>query len=139
MVEMKEVMPLKVFVPKFRIILGSFFEPKWHEGLRFSISVSTPKEFEHLPRAMVFVPPFSMVKDYKAGTISEIDYRKEFIRILEERKEFIRKFLMWLKELTQQTSIDTFCFLCWEKAGKFCHRQLVAEFLKRESIKAELH
>lgn len=64
---------------------------------------------------MQLAPPWSLVK-----MEDEKEYTKEYRKILDKLDP-----AMVLEDLGEGAIL-----LCWEKAGEFCHRRLVAEWLE---------
>lgn len=89
----------------------------------YSVSVSVPS-FVCCDTIQSLVPPYDLLKRYKSGEITELQYRKEYFEILTIRQKQVLKDLINI--LTKTPNI---VILCWERKGKFCHRHLIAEFL----------
>lgn len=79
-----------------------------------SIARSSPRWFKGR-RYMQLAPPWSLVK-----MEDEKEYTKEYRKILDKLDP-----AMVLEDLGEGAIL-----LCWEKAGEFCHRRLVAEWLE---------
>ena len=74
----------------------------------------------------VFAPRYDMFQRWKNGTITNEDYMKEY-----------KEYLDTLERGTIQADLDPYnaegsslIFLCYEKSGDFCHRHILAEWLK---------
>lgn len=78
-----------------------------------------------------FLGPWKELLDgYKKGDISEEEYRDLYLRSLEKSWEaFSNWFLV--------NSSKNIVMLCYEGKGKFCHRHLLAEFLKSKGYECE--
>lgn len=70
-------------------------------------------------------PTWEMVLPYKKGELSEEDYTKQYLEILE--KSYTDNLDWWDDFLLQ----DRIALLCFCKAGAFCHRLLLTEFIGR--------
>ena len=88
----------------------------------------------------VFAPTWRMVREYKAGKLSEEDYRLEYLKLM--RVSFWNNQDRWL-EVLQMPEVTLVCY-CPAKNGKlpFCHRYLLAEILeavaKHQGIEVEV-
>ncbi len=71
-------------------------------------------------------PSKELLREYKAGRVSEKEYTKRFNRYLMslDAEEVFR-------DLVDIAGIDAI-LLCWEGAGKFCYRHLVAAWLEEQ-------
>lgn len=71
-----------------------------------------------------FSPTKEILNAYKNKKISWDDYEKAFNKLLNERdlKEYVKYNL--------KNKLDNICFLCSEDTPEFCHRRLVAEYVK---------
>ncbi|HEY9650151.1 MAG TPA: hypothetical protein V6C95_05775 [Coleofasciculaceae cyanobacterium] len=105
------------------IYTASYFEPHNHHGQLVSISRSTPKGFQLDGKLACFMPSAHLLAGWKKG-IPEgryIDIYREEIRA---NLPIIR---VWMKALNPDEDMT---LLCWEKAGDFCHRNLVAKMIE---------
>lgn len=95
-----------------------------------SITAGQPRFFkgEHFPEV---APQRVLVHDYKSGLISEKQYTKIYNMYLEYNKDVI---LDIVKEKYINRNV---VFLCYEKNGTFCHRHLLAKFLRDNGIDCE--
>ena len=80
-------------------------------------------------RLSCVVPDWKIVKDYKAGIIDEAIYTQKYLQMLEDNKDEI---LNQIKSLP-----DNSVLLCYEGKTKFCHRHILADWLKTYNIKIE--
>ncbi|GKX66881.1 DUF488 family protein [Inconstantimicrobium mannanitabidum] len=71
-----------------------------------------------------FSPTKEILMDYKNKVITWGEYEKEFNMLLRKRKleTYIREYLI--------DKLDSICILCSESEPTFCHRRLVAEYIK---------
>jgi len=95
-----------------------------------SITAGQPKFFqgEHFDEV---APLRVLVHDYKSGLISESQYEKIYDMYLEYNKETIL-------DIVKEKYLDkNVVFLCYEKTGTFCHRHLLARFLRNNGIDCE--
>jgi len=91
-----------------------------------SISRFPPRGFKG-KQELRLAPSAKLLQDYKAGAVNEEQYteryNKETLSTLDPREIAI----------LHKNSI----FLCYEKAGDFCHRQLVATWLRKAGFDIE--
>jgi uncharacterized protein YeaO (DUF488 family) len=73
---------------------------------------------------LVFAPSWSMVMEYKYGNIDERIYTILYTERTITSAKVHRK--RWL-EVIEQGSVTLGCYC---KAGDFCHREILSEFLK---------
>jgi uncharacterized protein (DUF488 family) len=92
----------------------SYFAKTKNHQRAVSIARSSPRWFKGR-RYMQLAPPWSLVK-----MEDEEEYTKEYRKILDKLDP-----AMVLEDLGEGAIL-----LCWEKAGEFCHRRLVAEWLE---------
>ena len=95
-----------------------------------SITAGQPKFFEGEHFSEV-APQRVLVHDYKNGLISEKQYTEIYNKYLEYNKDTI---LDIVKEKYLNRNV---VFLCYEKTGSFCHRYLLAKFLRDNGIWCE--
>ena len=75
---------------------------------------------------MKLAPPMYLVNHWKKGSITVEQYTEEYYRVV-------------LSKLNPQEVLDEIIrifgddatLLCFEKAGEFCHRRLVAEWIEK--------
>ena len=93
-------------------------------GLRLvAISLELPRGFQ-CERYPALAPTRSMINLAHEGRTEEYTerYTSQVLTLLDAQKVY--------------EELDGSILLCWEKAGKFCHRRLVAEWLKRATGEA---
>lgn len=67
-------------------------------------------------------PSKELLQKYKEDKISWREYRKQYWRLLNER-EILKVF--------SKKKLNRACFLCAEAEPNYCHRRVLAEYLKR--------
>jgi len=72
------------------------------------------------------VPSWQLVKSYKDSLIDNLEYTRIYTDMLEANKEEILKQIRALP--------DNSVLLCYEKLPKFCHRHVLADWLKNNGI-----
>ena len=101
------------------IYTSHFGSRKWQIYDAVSIARYTPKWFTGKTASKLY-PPGDILDDYKNHRISEeeyaIRYRKDVLSKLNPNKVY--------------TILDDKVLLCYEKSGEFCHRYLVADWLR---------
>ena len=76
-------------------------------------------DYEHFPQ---LAPTKRMLDDYRKNGRTWDDYESDFLRLMAERQ---------IEEMNQ-AEIDNGCLLCSEDTPHFCHRRLVAEYLREK-------
>jgi ASCH domain len=102
------------------IYTASYFQPQNHHGAIVSISRSHPKHIQVSDRLPFFAPSQSLLSDKP----NPAEYTNRFREEIRDRMPQIR---VWLESLTPDQTL-TLC--CWEPAGQFCHRNLVAALIE---------
>lgn len=104
---------------------ASFFAPGLDLTDRrcVSIALSSPPRF-HGREYRPLVPPVDLLRRYHNRTITDELYTVEY----------------WARVLGHLDASKVIAdlgpeaiLLCWERAGQFCHRRLVAEWIERET------
>lgn len=93
------------------------YPPKWYRGLTYK----------------ALAPPEYLLHAWKGGAVTEKDY----IRVY---KTYVLDNLnpqAVIDELIQMPGGRDVVLLCYEKIGDFCHRHLVAEWLRQAGYKCE--
>ena len=106
------------------VYTASYFETNNHHGKLISISRTIPSDFKGVKQTLDFLAPSSSLLQAwkkKQDETAYIDrYRQECRINLEKIKSYIAK----LKSEEDET------WLCWERAGSFCHRELAIKFVQ---------
>lgn len=101
------------------ITTSYFASRKWKEEDGVSIALFAPKGYKGKTYPPLFPTPH-LLRDYKAGRINTKQYiaiyYKETLNILDPAQV--------AKDLEGKT------LLCYERSGSFCHRNLVAQWLR---------
>lgn len=84
----------------------------------FSIARFTPRGI-HIPTIQDLVPEENLIREFKAGRITEDEYRRIYFQQLAT-----------INRLKLGNFLQEECIVCYEKTGAFCHRHLVAEWLQ---------
>jgi len=92
-----------------------------------AISLRTPKWFKgkHLPQ---LAPDQRLLYDWKLQNINEKKYTKRFKNLIHSRNIF--------PEIIKSIPEDA-VLLCWEKTGRFCHRNIIAELFRKHGVDVE--
>ena len=102
------------------MIFTSYFASKLIKGgdLRL-VSIALTTRYVKCERFKALAPTREMIELAHAGNFDEYTmlYRKEILSTLDPLKVY--------------EELDGAVLLCWEKAGKFCHRRLVADWLEK--------
>lgn len=107
--------------------------------LLISVSNTSPEWFKsplHKLRCPVF-PKWSLINEYKAGSIPYSDFVKRYLIELEDTVDVndIRKEISYLVEYTGCSNV---VLLCWEKDGNSCHRMALAKHVFECAYRGEL-
>lgn len=76
-------------------------------------------EYIHLPE---LAPTQTMLDEYKKKRGDWKDYETQFLALMKQRR---------IEETVSKAVIEEGCLLCSEDKPHFCHRRLVAEYLKQ--------
>lgn len=88
-----------------------------------SISLFPPKGWNGY-RCFSLAPSDSLLREYKSGAINEAGYTDSYLQYLDSiavRSEF--------KVMAEWAKGRDIVLLCYEKAGAFCHRRLLASWI----------
>lgn len=99
-----------------------------HGMVPVAISTSVPAWFPWITENLrILVPGWDLVMGIKDGRITEEQYRERY----KAKLAGIDKEKVWkdLKNISARNGNRDVVLLCYEKAGSFCHRHLVAEWL----------
>jgi uncharacterized protein YeaO (DUF488 family) len=105
------------------IYTASYFEPHHHHGELISISRSNPKNVQVVTQLPFLAPSSELLQDWKRGNVDEADYTARFREEIKDRWPTVHQWMESLKPDEDST------LLCWERAGEFCHRNLVLQML----------
>lgn len=99
---------------------------RWRSAAMFGIHVldTTVKSGDK-----VFAPTWDMVRDVKAGVISEGAYTELYVRMM--RNSYRHNRGRWLEVL----NMDAVALSCYCQAGTFCHRLLLADMFCKCAVK----
>lgn len=106
------------------IYTASYFQPKNHHGKLISISITAPRWFVVHDKIPFFAPSLQLLQQWQRSP-DEAKYTAMF-------REEIRANLPVIKRWVDIQPIhDDMTLLCWEKAGEFCHRNLVGKLIAK--------
>jgi uncharacterized protein YeaO (DUF488 family) len=74
---------------------------------------------------LTFAPSWDLVRDWKAAKVDESGYRSRYMA--EMRASYRKNKGAWLNILKR----DVVTFVCFEKAGEFCHRLILAAIFEK--------
>jgi hypothetical protein len=98
---------------------GCFKTYKGKDGI--SIARRSPAYYNG-PEYNLLNPDAKTFYDIKSGKIDEVEYEKRF------RQNTLSK----LNAQEVYNTLKDKVLLCWEPAGEFCHRRIVADWIKEE-------
>jgi len=90
------------------------------DDLAYFTRVICSAEYEHMPG---LAPTKEMLDAYKKHKGSWEEYERKFLALMQERE---------IEKKLDRERLDGACLLCSEKEPHFCHRRLVAEYLKEK-------
>ena len=70
-----------------------------------------------------FAPTKELLSDYRAGTVDWPEYERIFKGLLDKRS---------ISSHYHVADFDGCCFLCSEETPDYCHRRLLAEYLRQQ-------
>lgn len=107
------------------MITTSYFAMARYLKTPVSISNVKPKWYTGAEIRML-APPFFLVDSYKSGYLSDENYTKDYtenvLSILKPREVYDYIVSHFGEDAT---------LLCYEKAGEFCHRRIVARWFEK--------
>ena len=92
------------------------------------ISCSVPQWFTG-NRLPLLAPEWSMVDSIKRGLMTEKEYTMKYINLIKNRKNQEQLTAEMIYDILPENSI----LLCYESPGDFCHRRVLAEWIKLET------
>lgn len=96
------------------------------DDLEFFLKELCNAEYIHVPD---LAPTNDILNSYKKGTMSWIEYEKEFLKLLSERK---------IEKKYDESFFENGCLLCSEHEPHNCHRKLVTDYLIKHGINIEV-
>lgn len=90
----------------------------------YSIARFTPKSKQEIKQLIEFAPSEQLLMAYKDGLIDRATFKEEYIRGLNN----LHNLSSIISYLLQEQKV---IFLCYEKKGDFCHRQILAWYLHK--------
>jgi hypothetical protein len=105
------------------MIYTSSFRLSGRHPLAVAISNGT-RGYEPIRKYQPLVPPWSLVKDSRAGVIDTQAFNREYLRQLSKLDP--RRV-----ELELVDGKPDVILLCWEAPGEYCHRRLAAHWLEK--------
>ena len=102
---------------------ASFFTPglSWRDRRVVSIARTRPAGFRGRSAEWLF-PSAELLDAYRRGQVHPAEYRRRYLAQLED---------VPAAEIVQRLGADAI-LVCWERAGSFCHRRVLAEKIEKE-------
>lgn len=110
------------------LITTSFSQAPQFQGRKYSIANSQPQPYQYAERRFL-APAWIKVCGLKNRMLSEDDFVASYKFKLDNLS------ISELADLTYdmaEASIQDIIYLCWEPAGKFCHRNILADWLEEK-------
>lgn len=101
--------------PDYILMATTYYKPTWFNGEWF---------FEVAPKE-------ELVKSYKEGKTLPDQYTDIYLNHLEDNKEAI------LSKIKSFDPTKNYILLCFESPEKFCHRHVLASWLRSKGYKCE--
>ena len=94
-----------------------------------------PKRLHEWGVVRCLIPDRELLREYRAGAISKPELSSRYLRSLEKRWDQVSTWLSSLSNDEDQT------LLCHQPEGRFCHRLLVADLVRkhRPDIEVAIH
>lgn len=96
------------------------------DDLRYFLKAICSIDYVHRPE---MAPTQDMLDAYKKAGGKWEDYEHKFISLIESRR---------IEETVPPEALDGACLLCSEDKPHYCHRRLVAEYLKKKWSDVEI-
>jgi len=90
------------------------------DDLRYFLKVICQIEYEHRPE---LAPTPEILEEYKKSGGDWNRYEDQFLELMAQRR---------IEETVSPPAVDGACLLCSEDKPDYCHRRLVAEYLKEK-------
>lgn len=104
---------------------ASYFQTTNHHGRLISVSRTIPKDFEIDGKLSFFAPQQDLLADWKEKKITPEIYQEQYRNQIKHCWEQVKA---WLAKLDPNQDAT---LLCWEAKGKFCHRNLIAQLVRK--------
>ena len=79
-----------------------------------------------------FAPNWKMVRESKAGVLSEKEYEQQYRALIEHKK------IIYPLEWEALCNTAVFALGCYCRAGKFCHRHILKDIIEEECAKRDI-
>ena len=115
---------------------ASFYLSDDWVGTIFRVSRGHPRGRRTQWRNLPFLyPPLDLFRDYRSGRVGFETLTTEYLRGLDALVEQSGQFREWLEGVPD---LGDFTLLCFERAGKNCHRRVLADWLLERVPSLEL-
>lgn len=120
---------------KFDIYTGYYAQMKRYRQMGLipvSIAYLTPQWYDG-EVCFELAPSRTLLKRWKQGEITEEEYTKQYLHHLDNDVQWSK---VWkkLKQISAKYDGSDLVLCCYEKAGDFCHRHILAEYLTETGI-----
>lgn len=89
-----------------------------------SISRTSPYGIKLNGSVPILAPSSDLLSDYKSGLVSQLEYKERYLNQLKR---------IDLKSI--ENKLQNCILLCYECSSDFCHRHILAEYLRNNQIK----
>ena len=98
------------------------------------VSNSAPEGFPIKYVLKEVIPSWKdIVEPYKENLLSEVEYTVKYKKMLDSQEFTIRIMLEDIMEKASTLGLQDIVLLCYEKPGRFCHRHILAEWIKEKA------
>ncbi len=98
------------------------------------VSNSAPEGFPIKYVLKEVIPSWKdIVEPYKENLLSEVEYTVKYKKMLDSQEFAIRIMMEEIKEKASTLGLQDIVLLCYEKPGRFCHRHILAEWIKEKA------
>ncbi len=108
------------------IFTSYFASRKWNPSNGVSIAIWAPRGYTG-PKYPALYPPQYLLQNFKEGRTSISQYTAIYTKDVLER----------LDPAKVAKDLDGKVLLCYEKSGSFCHRNIVAAWLRKHGFEAQ--
>lgn len=120
---------------KFDIYTGYYSQMKKYRQMELvpvSIAYLTPQWYIG-EVCFELAPSRTLLMKWKQGEITEEGYKKQYIQQLDNDVQWSK---VWkkLKQISAKYDNSDLVLCCYEKAGDFCHRHILAEYLTKTGV-----
>lgn len=103
------------------IYTSYFAKYRGENGVSIARTQPTKNGEPYYPEMELLSPPKWLLQDYKSGDVTEQEFKHYYHNLV----------LRGLSPVAIGKALEGLVMLCWEKPGDFCHRHIVADWLRK--------